>query len=177
MEDTFKNLDRLDPWIQKHAIPFCQRMLDCFPGRISSICLYGSAAVGDYIPKRSDINIMVMVDRLGMEELQTCLKWIKKGRKKRITAPLFLTAEHIQTSSDVFPIEFLEMKEKHIHIDGMDPFANLIIDPKNLRHQCEQQIMGKLIRMRQGYLEVGLKKNHLRGLLTASLTSLLPKLS
>jgi len=176
MEDTFKNLDRLDPWIQKQVIPFCQRMLDCFPGRISSICLYGSAAVGDYIPKRSDINIMIMVDRLGMEELQTCLKLIKKGRKKRITAPLFLTAEHIHTSADAFPIEFLEMKEKHIHIYGMDPFLDLIIDPKNLRLQCEQQIKGKLIRMRQAYLEAGLKKRQILGLLITSFTSLLPVL-
>ena len=128
------------------------------------------------IPKRSDINLIIMVDKLGMGELRTCLKLIKKGRKKGITAPLFFTAEHIRTSADAFPIEFLEMKEKHIHIYGSDPFSDLIIDPKNLRLQCEQQIKGQLIRLRQSYLEVGLQKRQILGLLITSFTGLLPVL-
>ena len=166
----------MDPGFQKNVVPFCQNILNCFPGRISSICLYGSAAVGDYIPKRSDINLMIMVDKLGMEALRTCMKLIGKGRKKGITAPLLLTPEHIRTSADAFPIEFLEMKEKHIHIYGIDPFTDLIIDPKNLRLQCEQQIKGQLIRLRQAYLEIGLKKRRILGLLLTSFTSLLPVL-
>jgi hypothetical protein len=176
MEDALKNLDHLNPKIQKTVSSFCQKLLMLLPGRVCSICLYGSAAVGEHIPKHSDINLMIMVDRLEMDDLQSCLKLIKQGRKKRISAPLLLTAEHISTSTDTFPIEFLEMKEKHINLFGTDPFLDLDIDPKNLRLQCEQQIKGKLIRLRQAYIEVGLKKRQLLGLLTTSFTSLLPVL-
>ena len=174
MEDQLKNLNQLDTWVQKTVAPFCQNILQCFPGRIRSICLYGSAAVGDHIHKRSDINLMIMVDTLQMADLQACLKLIKKWRKKGISAPLLFTEEHIRTSTDAFPVEFLEMKEKHIHLYGEDPFIQLDIDPKNLRLQCEQQIKGKLIRLRQAYLEVGLKRHHMLGLLTTSFSSLLP---
>jgi hypothetical protein len=176
MEYSLKNLDRLNPKVQKTVSVFCQELLNTLPGRIFSICLYGSAATGEHLPKRSDINLMIMVDRLEMNDLQSCFKLIKKGRKKRITAPLFLTPEHISTSTDTFPIEFLEMKEKHLILFGTDPFLNLDIDPKNLRLQCEQQIKGKLIRVRQSYIEVGLKKRQLLGLLLTSFTSLLPVL-
>jgi hypothetical protein len=176
MEDALKNLDHLNPKVQKSVSSFCRKFLNTLPGRICSICIYGSAAVGEHIPKHSDINLMIMVDRLEMNDLQSCFKLIKKGREKRISAPLLLTEEHISTSTDTFPIEFLEMKEKHINIYGIDPFLNLVIDPKNLRLQCEQQIKGKLIRLRQAYIEVGLKKRQLIGLLTTSFTSLLPVL-
>lgn len=174
MEDVLKNLDHLDQKVRNRVSPFCQKLLRLFPGRICFICLYGSAAVGEHIPKHSDINLMVMVDRLDIKDLRSCFKLMEQGRKKRISAPLLLTPEHIRTSTDTFPIEFLEMKEKHLNLYGKDPFLEMDIDPKNLRLQCEQQIKGKLIRLRQAYIEVGLKKRQLLGLLITSFTSLLP---
>ncbi|MGA1844387.1 MAG: hypothetical protein ACMUIS_07475 [bacterium] len=176
MDETLQNLDHLDPWVREHVVPFCHHILQSFPGRICSICLYGSAAVGDYIHKRSNINLMIMIDALHLEDLQTLLHLMKRARKKGIAAPLLLTPEHIATSTDAFPIEFLDMKEKHVNLYGTDPFIDLDIDLKNLRLQCEQQIKGKLIRLRQSYMELGLKKRPLAALLTASLTSLLPVL-
>ncbi len=174
MENSLKNLESLDPWIRKKVESFCLKILACFHGRISSICLYGSTAVGDHIQKYSDINLMILIDNLEIDDLKGCLKLIKWGRKRKISAPLLLTQEHIINSTDTFPIEFLEMKEKHVNLYGTDPFADLAIDPKNLRLQCEQQIKGKLIRLRQSYLEVGLKRGHILGLLTTSLKSILP---
>ena len=176
MEYILKNLEHLDPGIRKVVTPFCLAFLNLFPDRILSICLYGSAAAGEHIPKQSDINLMIMMDRLEMNDLQACFKLVKQGRKKRITAPLLLTSEHISTSTDTFPVEFLEMKEKHINLFGTDPFLDLYIDPKNLRLQCEQQIKGKLIRLREAYIEAGLKKRQLLVLLTTSFTNLLPVL-
>jgi len=176
MDETLQNLDHLDPWVRENVVPFCHRILRGFPGRVRSICLYGSAAVGDYIPRRSNINLMIMIDALHLEDLQALLNLVKKARKKGIAAPLLLTPEHIETSTDAFPIEFLDMKEKHLNLYGTDPFTDLAIDLRNLRLQCEQQIKGKLIRLREAYLEVGLKKRPLTALLTASLTSLLPVL-
>ena len=47
-------------------------------------------------------------------------------------------------------------------------------DSKNLRLQCEQQLKGKLIRLRQAYLEIGLKKKGMESLLKESFGSLIP---
>ncbi len=117
---------------------------------------------------------MVILERLGLSELQKSLKLVSKGINKKITAPLFLTRKHMQTSTDVFPIEFLEMKERHLLLYGEDLLSSLEIDPANLRLFCEEQIRGKLIRIRQAYLEIGLKRKGIEALLKESLSALTP---
>jgi len=57
---------------------------------------------------------------------------------------------------------------------GEDLLSGITIDLKNLRHQCEEQIKGKLVRIRQAYLEVGLKGAGVEALLKRSLSSLMP---
>ena len=51
---------------------------------------------------------------------------------------------------------------------------DLPIEKTNLRLQCEQQIKGRLIRIRQAYLEIGLRRNDSSRLLKESLRALLP---
>ncbi|MDI6704578.1 MAG: hypothetical protein QME40_07920 [bacterium] len=46
----------------------------------------------------------------------------------------------------------------------------------SIRLQCEQQLKGKLIRLRQAYLEIGRKKKEIELLLFDSLTTLIPAL-
>jgi len=106
--------------------------------------------------------------------LKKCLNLIARGIKKRITAPLFFTRLYIETSSDVFPIEFLEIKDNHLVLSGEDLLTEIRVDLKNLRHQCEEQIKGKLVRIRQAYLEVGLKKKGVEALLKRSLSTMIP---
>ena len=99
---------------------------------------------------------------------------ISKARSKRIAAPLFLTKEYIQSSLDVFPVEFLDMKENHVVVFGEDTLGSLTIEGRHLRLFLEEQLKGKLIRVRQGFLENGLDLKAVRSLLKQSLNSLLP---
>ena len=66
------------------------------------------------------------------------------------------------------------MKENHVLIYGEDVLSSLDIPQKYLRLFCEQQIKGKLIRIRQAYLEVGLKHRGMEVLLKDSLTAFMP---
>jgi len=66
------------------------------------------------------------------------------------------------------------MKENHILLYGEDILSGLEIKGEHIRLFCEQQIKGKLIRIRQAYLEIGLKKKGLEALLKESLNSLVP---
>ena len=54
--------------------------------------------------------------------------------------PVFFTEDYIIRSTDVFPIEFLDMKENHVTLYGKDLFEAIAVDTKNLRFQCEQEI-------------------------------------
>ena len=136
--------------------------------------IYGSATGDDYVPKHSDINSVFVFKDIEFSILKKSLNVISKGIDKKIAAPLFLTKEYINSSLDVFPIEFLDMKENHILLYGEDILSGLQIKGEHIRLFCEQQIKGKLIRIRQAYLEVGLKKKGLEALLKESLNALIP---
>ncbi len=172
--DTIINIEKLPPEVQKKFLPFLKAMLDIHRDHLVSVFIYGSATGKNYIPKISDINSVFVFKDLAFLSLKNSLKAVSKGIAKKIAAPLFLTREHIETSLDVFPIEFLDMKENYCLLYGADILATLEIKGEHVRLFCEQQIKGKLIRIRQAYLEVGLKKKGMEALLKESLNSFIP---
>ena len=170
----FINMDLLNPEVNKTIKPYMEQFLEIHGGSIISVIIYGSAACGDYIAGSSDINSIIVFNKIGVSELKKSLNIVNKGIRHKINTPLFLTQEHIKTSLDTFPIEFIEMKENHILIYGQDVLADINIDPVNIRFICEEQIKGKLIRIRQAYLEIGLRKKGIEALIKESFTSLFP---
>lgn len=139
---------------------------------LKSIVLYGSAASGEFDPRRSNINLIVVVDKLDLDLLHKVQPLVKRGARRGIVAPLFLTHEHMDTSSDVFPIEFLDMSDFHHTICGSDPFAKLKIGTEQLRLECEEKLKGSLINLRQSYLEVADRRGPMMNLVASSITGI-----
>jgi len=167
-------LKKLPDEVKNKIFPYFKEFLALIQDNILSIVIYGSACGSDYLPKISDINSLVIFRQFEFSKLKKSLEVIARGISKRITAPLVLTKEDIQASVDIFPIEFLEMKENHVLIYGEDVLTSLDIPQKYLRLFCEQQVKGKLIRIRQAYLDAGLHHKRMEGLLKDSLTTLMP---
>lgn len=163
-----------DQKINKILQKFCEETKKLFGNNLKTIILYGSSVSGDYIPKKSNLNLIVILEKIDLSILKKVLKPVKKWRKKNIITPLFLTELHIKSSQDVFPMEFLDIKENYSLLYGDDYFKNIDISFNNLRLECESKLKGNLIRLRQVYLEVGLKKKELRRLLINSFTSFFP---
>jgi hypothetical protein len=140
---------------------------------LKSVILYGSRASSEYIEKRSDYNTMLILGSVEFKDLQTLsntLKgWIKKGNQP----PQIFSGQMFQRSADVFPIEFLDIKDNHKVLFGEDPFNDLQITEKNLRHECEFELKGKLLKLRQGYLNARGSSSKVRELLVLSLSSFL----
>ena len=157
------------PDVEKKFIPYLKKMIEIHQGNLISVSLYGSATGHNYFPKGSDINSVFIFKTLNFITFQKSLKVVQRGLAQKIAAPLFLSQEYIQSSLDVFPIEFWDMKENHVVLFGEDILAQLQIKGEYLRLFCEQQIRGKLLRIRQAYLNVGLDRRKIRGLLKESL--------
>ena len=172
--EEFKNLERVPSQVKKKFVPFLRKFFEACPRGIHSVAIYGSATGINYIPGKSDINSVIIMDQVGWDLWRQVLRVTAEGIKQRITAPLLLTKEYIQSSLDTFPIEFLDIKENHVSVYGEDYFSGLSIESRNLRIFCEYQMKGKLIRIRQAYLEEGLKDKMLGALMTESLSSLIP---
>ena len=139
---------------------------------LKSIVVYGSAVTEEFDPRRSNINLIVVVEKLNLELLHNVQPLVKRGARKQIVAPLFLTTEHMDTSSDVFPIEFLDMSDFHHVIYGDDPFAKLKIGTENLRLECEEKLKGSLINLRQSYLEIADRRSAMMELVASSITGI-----
>ena len=68
--------------------------------------------------------------------------------------PLFMTESQIEKSLDSFPIEWLEIQERHLLLEGDDVLAGLEVPRTYLRLQCEHELRGKHIQLRQAYLRI-----------------------
>jgi len=167
------NLEKLNSRVRKVVVPFSQAMIGLHGDNLRSIALYGSAVGEDFIPKKSNVNLLFVMDRIDPPDLKKSLKPVSQARKKGIV-PLLLTVEHMKSSTDTFPIEFLEMKENYILLYGNDILKELEVNSRNARLQCEEQLKGGLIRLYQVYLEIGMREKRIRSLLINSLTSFIP---
>lgn len=168
------NIKNLQPEVSKKFVPYLESMLSAHGDDIVSVFIYGSSAAGEYLKGSSDINSAFVFKEIKFHLLKKSLKLISKGISRSVAAPLFLTREYILSSLDVFPIEFMDMKENHILVYGEDILPGLNVKGEHARLFCEQQLKGKLIRIRQAYLEVGLSRKGMISLMKESLNTLIP---
>ena len=138
--------------IKSRFIPFMSEVVTHGGENIHSICITGSALTGDFDPRHSDINSIVVLHRMDLELLEWLAPLGKKYGKKKISAPLIMTPGYIRKSLDVFPVEFLNFKRIHDCLMGEDLFNGLEIKPRDLRNQCEKELKSKLILLRQNYI-------------------------
>ncbi len=167
-------LEAVRPDVKKFIEPYLGKIVAIHKDNVLSVVLYGSATGEFYVPGKSDINLVIILKNLDFRVLKSSLKIVNRGINKKITAPLFMSVGHVETSKDAFPVEFLEIKENHILLYGQDIFAEISIKQNHLRLSCEREIKGKIIRLREAYLEVGLRKKGVEALMKESLTSLIP---
>ncbi len=140
-----------------------------FGDDLESIILYGSAARGEYDPKVSDINFLIMLTQAGMERLATAMPLVTKWSKARVATPLFLTQEYITSSLDVFPIEFLNMQAAYRMVFGRDALKHLAFDKRLVRLQAERELKGKLLQLRERFMETGGSAKKIIALVSLSL--------
>ena len=160
--------------IEKYKDKIVKDIKNIFKENLISVFIFGSYARGDYVIKKSDINILIVRKRRDNNELINILSMLKKWKRKlNISTPLILTEKEIKSSTDVFPMEYTDIKDFHILIYGKDIFKNLNISNKNLRLELENQIKSKLILLRRLFIENNKSKNRLKSILIQSLPSII----
>lgn len=153
---------------------FVSDMQALFKENLVSVVLYGSAASGEYKRGISDLNFLIVLKQFNPAELEQIYSVVDAWRSRKVTAPLFLTAEELENMSDVFPVEFLDIKENHKTVCGEDILKKIKINPKNLRRQLEFEFSSRLIKLRESYFELSGSKAGLRKLLVSPVSTLLP---
>ncbi len=131
--------------------PFLKQV-DSALGDGYSAVLYGSAARGDFVPGRSDLNFMLITDDLSPARLSGLGGAFAGWRKSGYDPPLVILRSEWARATDVFPIEITDMRSGYEVLRGPDPVAGLQAAPGDLRAALEREFRGKLLRLRQGYV-------------------------
>jgi len=121
-------------------------------GEFLSAYLTGSVLTQSFDPKHSRINLLVVARSLELEVLERLHQAIPPSKKAPHFDPLFLSRIQIEKSLDSFPIEWVEIQERHLRIEGDDVFEGLVVPQTYLRLQCEHELRGKFIQLRQAYV-------------------------
>lgn len=130
-----------------------------------SAYLTGSVLNAGFDPQASRINVLVISRSLPPETLDRLAAAIPVTKKPPHFEPLFLAKAQIASSLDVFPMEWLDLLERHLRLEGEDMFDGMQVPRTWLRHQCEHELRGKHIRLRQEYLASGGRAERLREVL------------
>ena len=138
---------------------------------LSSIVLYGSVAAGDHVELRSDHNLLIVLQRITVEDMRVSHTAMRDWLAHRQPMPVYFTVEELKRAADVFPIEFLQMEQARKILHGRDPFEFVDISRANLRHQTEYELRTKLIQLRRLYIPASTSGEKLSALMSDSLAS------
>ncbi len=140
--------------MQEHLENFLSGLKEHLGNNLVSVVLYGSGAKDGHDPKKSDMNVMIVLNEVSLDPLSLAEKIILQGQRKANIRPVFWTKGELKSFADVFPVEFSGILKNHKVIYGSDPLRGIRVSTKNLRHQLEFELASKLLRLRTAWAEL-----------------------
>ena len=150
---------------------FVGKMKAAAGDNLVSVILYGSAADGDFHPEYSDLNFLCLLRDVSLPALNRIAPVVSWWRGKRHGPPLVITSQELNTSSDVFSIEFSDMKQRYRVLHGPDLLRDLQVPMTHHREQLEYELREKLFLLRQHLLLAGTEERQLWEIMLHSLSS------
>lgn len=138
---------------------------------LASVILYGSAAAGDFVPRRSDYNILIALKKITPADLRAAQPPLREWSKLGHSLPVYFTVAELENAADVFPIEFHQMERARKILYGADVLENLKISDEHLRHQTEFELRSNLIKLRRAYIPASSSAESLINVMSNSLST------
>jgi len=170
-KESLEKLEHLPTKSRETIVEFTTKVTRAFEENIYSMILFGSAVGTNFIEGKSDINTLIILEKIRMADLEILMEIGEKFSGKGLAVPLLFEKGHVKSSLDTFPVEFSDMKERHVLLDGEDPLIDTVIEKKNLRYQCEHEFKSILVNLRRGFLRTAAKRENIESLLENSLSS------
>lgn len=153
---------------------FCDQLEQALGSQFVSGVLYGKLARN--INKTADmsVNFMVVLEEISTANLDVVGDALRKSKVQ--IELLTLSEEDLRSSTDVFPIKFLDIKRIHVIYRGKDVMSQLEISKDNLRLRCEQEIKNLMLRLRLNYVSRKQNSKSIASLLSRIYLSLIRNL-
>lgn len=137
-----------------------------------SAVVYGSVARDEFVEGVSDINLLLVCDQLAPEQLARMGDSLGELRQQGHPPPLLFERGEWARAADVFPVEMADMLAAHLSVRGPDPLLGVRVDPGDLRRVLEQELRGKLLRLRQAGTLQRIEPMALQALVVTSVSSI-----
>ena len=152
MSAELKSLDGLSPALREPIRRYAERIRELHGANALGLSLYGAAAAGLFDPARHVAHNVLILNAVDLEALKRLAGDLPEYRAARIAHPVVLTPDYIRASLDTFPLELIELHQRHVVIFGDDHFGALEFDVGHVRLQCERELKAMLLAMRQALL-------------------------
>lgn len=167
-------IDGLPDEYHQHLRAYVKDVQRVYGDALDGVLLYGSAVRGEFLPGRSNLNIVLVVKSARADQLKQYSALHRRWAKEQIVVPLFVTQADLPAMASVFPLEYIEIQEHHRLLAGQDPFVGFKVDQRHLLTEVLQGLRGNLLRVRQRFIEGGGTEEAITILLPLSLTAILP---
>ena len=148
-----------------------RRLRETLGPRVRSIVLHGSVVRGEAVEGVSDVNLLVLVDAVDAPLLRSMAEPAREWLERERALPLLFGHDEWRSATDAFAIETSDMLEAREILHGEDPFADVMVEPSELRLQAERELRGKLLHLREGMLISADRPKELGRLLLTALPS------
>ena len=152
---------------------FVGQLRATFGAELLSVVLYGGLAKGEFVPDRSDVNVLVLLARLDVATLDRAAPLLQNAARDLDVDALLLTPDDLARSAAVFPVKFQDIQRHHRVLWGQPVLAGLRVTREHLRLRCAQELKNLLLRSRRYYVERCLRPELVERTLTQSLSTLL----
>jgi len=131
---------------------FAQTLHDVFADQVLALTLFGAVTTPGFRPGTHTAKSVIVLQDMDVTALRRLSdKGTRLGRLN-LAAPLIMTPAYIADSLDTFPLEFLEIAQRHVTVFGTDYFSSLEPHEHELRLQCERELKVAGTTLRQGLL-------------------------
>ncbi|MGZ0174151.1 MAG: hypothetical protein ACKVHE_31980 [Planctomycetales bacterium] len=139
--------------LQSHLEQFCADVAAGSGENLLSVAVYGSVVKSSKcVIGETPVPVLVVPQDASVPFLKPIASVIRRAIKSFHAAPFVVSLHDLQTSTDIFPIKFLDMQTHHLLLSGRDVLSELDISTQHLRLRCEQELCNLLLRMRQVYV-------------------------
>jgi len=159
--------------IEARIVAFAEAVRAALGEELVALVVYGSAASGDWVDRRSDVNTAIVVPRVTIDVLERLAPAVADARARGFALPALMDEEYLARARDTFPMELDDIRRQHRVLAGQDPFAALTVERAALRRECEYEARAKLLRLRALFLETARTPEAVEALMTGSLKTFL----
>jgi len=138
--------------VMKSVEEFGHQVAAALGGRLVSLLLYGSAARNGPGAGRAAINSLIICDGVDERLVAALAPLVAAWERGGHPPPIVLSETEWRASADAFAIEYEDIRAAHRVVTGRDPWPGVSVRREDVQRQLEHELVGKLVRLRQGYV-------------------------